>query len=102
MRKQIVNIAGRDFVLQGTMDFDTTKASQRDLWDCYERPSDAKRHIWGSWSAFFNNKVDCEQYGIYSYNCMTFTINAIAYVHELDCYCYFYITKKRQEIWKLI
>ena len=109
MKKRVVNIADRDFTVgcDFTVDcdvpsFDKENISFRDLWDCYDRPSDTKVSIWKSWCNWFYNNLDCINVGVCSYNCTMFTIEAVAYVEELDDYYYFYITKTRQEIHKLV
>lgn len=53
----------------------------RELVNCYSRPSDAKKCIYGEWENFFRSEngdvlTYCYGSGIISYNCMIFTYGA--------------------------
>ncbi len=101
MKKHVV-IAGREFRVCNDIHLDTKHVSSRDIWDCYNKPSVTKITIWKSWYNWFYNNLHDVDMGVCSYNCMMFTIEAVAYVEELGDYYYFYITKTRQEIYKLV
>lgn len=100
--KEVVKIGGVEFTIIGEQSWVTKYASQKDLFDCYTRPSARKIGIWKSWVQWFDKYVDYEQIGVRSYNANFFTIDAIGYVPQLnDCY-YFYITSTRHELIKLV
>lgn len=77
----------------------------RELYMCYDRPSDAKKYIYGEWEDFFRTcNTDvlpyCYGSGVISYNCMMFTYGAdcdIIYEGEYRR-ASFYITKTRNEV----
>lgn len=100
--KQVVRIGGVEFTVIGEQSYTTKYASQKDLFDCYTRPSVRKIGIWKSWVQWFDKYVDYEQIGVRSYNLHFFTIDAIGYVPQLNGIYYFYITSTRYELIKLV
>lgn len=73
MKKQI-NLHGIEFELLGTTHRNVVK--QRSLYDVYANPSNTKRVIWYNWSRWFRDNGIWE-YGVSSYSCYFFSINAI-------------------------
>lgn len=75
-RNKITLIGGIHFEYCGET---TQKAVRvRSLYDCYEKPSETKRQIWYEWISWFQ-KMKCFEYGVSSYNCRFFSIEAIVY-----------------------
>ena len=69
-----MEINGVTFEVCGTTARNYVK--DKDLYDCYGRPSDTKRSIWEDWCIWFN-ETKIFEYGVSSYNCNFFSINAI-------------------------
>ena len=74
----------------------------RDIYECYERPSQTKIAIWNEWCRYFIDKRNCFRFGVASYNSMQFTIEAIMWVEELGCDCYLSITKTRNWLFPML
>ena len=74
--KKIIEINGVNFEYEGTTSRNVVK--QRSLYEVYSSPSAIKRQIWYEWIRFFD-ELKCWEYGISSYNCNFFTIEAIVY-----------------------
>ena len=74
-----IEINGKIFELCGTTHRCVVK--QRALYDVYANPSETKRQIWYEWSTWFLH-TGIFEYGVSSYNCNFFTINAIYYDKE--------------------
>ena len=55
----------------------------RDIWDCYDRPSEVKQEIYKDWVKWY---TDCDKnvdlFGITSYNCMQFSLGCLYYDRE--------------------
>ena len=96
----------KDIILNGeifTLDTKETETetmlTRRDIYDCYERPSQHKVAIFNEWRNWFvANNGYCT---VSSYNCMMFTI--AGYVTDINTneryYCY--ITKSYNKCWKI-
>lgn len=95
MKKQYINIYGKDFLLCGTIDH-TPNINQRSVTECYDRSSSTKQAIYNNWEKWFiaNNILN---YGVESYNCNFFTLGSICeyngkkyYLYITRCYnrCY--------------
>lgn len=78
-----INIKGINFELCGTTTRNVVK--QRSLYDVYANPSETKRNIWYGWVRWFDQpELHCWEYGVSSYNCNFFTINAIIRPDDMD------------------
>lgn len=86
MKKEKITINGVNFekVKGGVNNINT---NLKDIYQCYDRPSQAKVNIFKEWCDFAK-KVDASNYGIASYNANIFTFdfmfsyeNAIYYAH---------------------
>ena len=99
--KQYVKIGSVEFTQLVDVDWHVC-ASSKELWDCYRKPSLAKKRVWNTWVQFFNAYTEYEQIGVRSYNAYLFTIDCVAYVPELNESYYFLITPTRREIHKLV
>ena len=73
MKTIVIN--GKTFELSGETSRNYVK--DRDLFDCYARPSVYKIRIWDDWMVWFN-EAHISDYGVSSYNSSFFSINAIA------------------------
>ena len=81
--KKTINIKGINFELCGTTTRHVVK--QRSLYDVYANPSETKRGIWYNWVRWFDQpELHCWEYGVSSYNCNFFTINAIIRPDNMD------------------
>ena len=76
-----MTICGVDFEYCGTTRVHTVK--QRTLWDCYANPSHTKQQIYCYWRDFFHDEVGTRDFGVSSYNCNFFTIEAIFEIDEI-------------------
>lgn len=70
------------------------------LYECYGRPSDAKTRIYNYWKDFTSSFYWVHREGISGYNCNMFSFNAIVEDEDHQRY-YLYITKTRNEIYKI-
>lgn len=80
----------------------------RGIGDCYNKPSEAKYDIYHSWLKWYkvtNMNVPfyiLRHFTINSYNCMMFTLSIDVYDMVTDKFIgKLYITKTRQEFWKV-
>lgn len=79
----------------------------RALADCYKKPSDIKRSIWGqwvNWTVQSHKNATNMRLGsltVVSYNCMMFTLGCNVYNNDYELIGYLYITKTRQEFWTI-
>lgn len=77
----------------------------RTLADCYKKPSDIKRSIWGQWVHWtiqsHKNATNMRlgSLTVVSYNSMMFTLGCNVYNNDYELIGYLYITKTRQEFW---
>lgn len=79
---------------------DVPAISDRDVSDCYTRPSMCKLSIFNEWSNWFiNNEGYC---GVSSYNCNFFTINGIVTDKETKKRYYCYITYAHNRAYEII
>lgn len=76
--------------------------------DCYNKPSKAKYEIYNSWLKWYKvtnmNEpfYTLRHFTINSYNCMMFTLSIDVYAMATDKFIgKLYITKTRQEFWKV-
>lgn len=51
--------------------------SDRTVYDCYDRPSDAKRAIWEDWANYILDTFRTVRFGVESYNGFQFTISGV-------------------------
>ena len=79
MKKTILTLGDIEFEYEGTTTRQCVK--QRDIRDCYSRPSSTKLAIWSEWVSWFM-RMNIWEYGVSSYNCNFFSINAI--YHDTD------------------
>lgn len=73
----------------------------RDLMECYERPSSRKKAIWESWLKWASELSGICQLGVLSYNVNFFTISGRWRTEDGKTYV-LYISKTRQEIYEVI
>ena len=85
-------IDGRTFLVK-KLDFAIScdRMKERSLYDCYNRPSTAKQHIFNDWKEWAN-KNNIEHFGVRSYNTSIFTLEGIYYNKENNTNYYIYIT----------
>lgn len=73
----------------------TKRTQLRSIWDCYKRPSVQKEKVFYDLIAEVKRYSNFLIYGIYSYNCQTFTFVRIFNIKDNPQVFYFqYITKK--------
>lgn len=94
-----MEIAGMTFEIGKDIDY-IPSIPNREVFDVYDRPSEAKRHIWSAWRNWFWNQLNCFEVGVESYNCHFFTIGAVA-TYEGENY-YFHITSAHNTIHKIV
>ena len=94
-----MEINGRTFELCGTTNRCTVK--QRDIRDCYARPSETKMSIWFDWVTWFM-KTGIFEYGVSSYNSNFFTINAVYYDKETKTEYILVITAMHNRAYKIV
>lgn len=70
----------------------------KDIYSCYQKPSEIKLSIYKDWEEWFN-ELNCYDYGIISYNGFMFTCGAI--INYDGQKYYIYIAKTRQEIYPI-
>lgn len=102
MRKQTMEINGIEFVIEKPLDYvPLTNAFNRDLMDCYNRPSIYKIAIWESWLKWSDKLPGICQLGVTSYNCNFFTIGGLWITEDGKKYV-LHITKTRNEIHEVV
>lgn len=94
-----ITINGKDFELCGTTNRCTVK--QRDIRDCYANPSATKMQIWFNWVTWFL-EAGIFEYGVSSYNCNFFSINAIYYDKETKKEYMLVITAKHDKAYEIV
>ena len=100
-QKQTININGREFDLKGVTTNEAIKDLKFDsLENCYNRPSQAKISIYYSWFNIISNASDILDFGVGSYNCNIFTINAIVNIDNKKYYLH--ITPTKNECYEII
>ena len=94
---KVVVLNGKEFRLKGKIFSHDIYESRRTIYDCYDKPSQAKVAIWESW-VDWALYIDTEaMLWVNSFNYNMFTISGIIGT-EIGV-CYLYITKTRQELW---
>ena len=94
--KKIIEINGVSFEVEKAIDHEPAREYTR-LEDCYANPSSTKQEIWLDWFKFFAEASDYNfEMWVSSYNCVTFTISAIATINGQRYF--FYITKCHNRI----
>ena len=94
--KRTFNLNGKVFDVKSDI-HDEVTINHRDLYSCYDNPSTYKQAIWSNWCSWFMS-MNCFRFGIRSFNCQMFTIEALVYVEEFESDCYLLITPTRQEL----
>ena len=49
----------------------------RGLYDCYDRPSEAKQYIYDKWYEWYRNDPRLTEFGVTSYNTFGFTLGCV-------------------------
>lgn len=97
MRK-FIDIAGERFDIRVKTVPDLPNR-QLDLYDCYKRPSEAKREIYEYW-LLWACRSGVKNFGIESYNSMMFTLSGKIEIKGKKYWLY--ITKTRQELFEIV
>ena len=102
MRKnQIIKLGEEEFKIKGVINMQDLKGLKFDnLKSCYNRPSQAKMSIYYNWHNTISNNSDILDFGVGSYNCNIFTINAIIELQNNKYYLH--ITPTRNECYEVI
>lgn len=96
-----IMIGNQTFDIKGIIDMQDLKDLRFDkLESCYNRPSQAKINIYNTWYNTIANNSDILSFGVGSYNCNIFTINAIIKLHNKNYYLH--ITPTRNECYEVI
>lgn len=94
-------IGNSDFNIKGIIDMQDLKDLKFDrLESCYARPSQAKTSIFYNWFNTISNDSDILKFGVGSYNCNIFTINAIIELQNKKYYLH--ITPTKNECYEVI
>lgn len=106
--KQYIELNNKTFEVK-KLKHEVCPLKYRTLNDCYVKPSSIKREIYDDWRKWFLELKDEANsdygYGIFtilSYNVRFFTIGIEVYNKVDELIGYLYITKTRQEFWKLV
>ena len=90
-----------NFNIKGIIDMRDVKGWKFDrLESCYARPSQAKTNIYYNWFNTISNASDILKFGVGSYNCNIFTINAIIDIN--DKRYYLHITPTKNECYEVV
>lgn len=76
-----IDIYGVVFELSNKPVVNIHRINNRNLHDCYSKPSATKISIYNYWSDYFINKLNTYDFGILGYNSMIFSIEAM-FVYE--------------------
>lgn len=97
--KKVMEINGENFtIMKSISSFSFHYNTFKDIYSCYEKPSEIKLSIYKDWEKWFN-ELNCYDFGIISYNGWMFTCGGII---KIDGQMYYiYITKTRQEIYAI-
>ena len=94
-------IGDSNFNIKGIIDMQDLKDLRFDrLESCYNRPSQTKTNIYYNWYNTIANDSNILDFGVGSYNCNIFTINAIIELQNKKYYLY--ITPTRNECYEVI
>lgn len=74
--------------------------TRRSIYDCYNRPSDAKIAIWSEWRDYFHDFIGTLDFTVSSYNCNFFTIKSL-FDWEGKRY-YAYITYRHNYLYEIV
>lgn len=98
MKKQYIDIYGKEFLLSGTIDH-VPSVIQRTIFECYDKPSSTKQSIYNNWEKWFiyNGILN---FGVESYNCNFFTLGSVC-VYDGKRY-YLYITRSYNRCYEII
>lgn len=100
--KKHMTINGIEFTIEKPLErMPSSNYYNRDLMDCYERPSIYKKEIWESWLKWASELPGFCQLGVLSYNYSFFTIGGVWHTEDGKKYV-LYITKTRHEIHEVI
>lgn len=99
MRKQTMEINGIEFVVERPLNY--VPLINRDLMDCYNRPSIYKIAIWESWLKWADKLPGICELGVTSFNFNLFTIGGVWITEDGKKYV-LHITKTRNEIHEVI
>ena len=102
MKEVIIN--NRTFMLKKAKGELRPKFATRDLYDCYKNPSIVKQSIYEDWFEWYmgeDNNYVLKHFGIDSYNFNMFTLRCDVYNTNDEFIGYIYITKTRQEFWRV-
>ena len=96
-----IMIGDSTFKIKGIIDMQDLKGLRFDKLDsCYARPSQAKISIYNTWYNTIANDSNILDFGVGSYNCNIFTINAIIKLHNKKYYLH--ITPTRNECYEVV
>lgn len=96
-----IMIGDRTFNIKGIIDMKDLKGLKFDrLESCYARPSQAKVSVYNIWYNTIANDSDILDFGVGSYNCNIFTINAIVNIDNKKYYLH--ITPTKRECYEVI
>ena len=91
--KEFKIVNGKKFEIMKPIE-KSINVSRKGLFDCYKKPSFAKKCIYREWERFcFIHFDDITNFGIESYNCMIFTLGWNTSDGQ------YYVTKTRQEFY---
>lgn len=98
---KIIKIGNEDFKLKNKImnNEDTYYLSFSDIYECYKKPSSIKVRVYNYYRDLLYNNCEVIKYGVKGYNCNMFSLNAIVKIEEE--YYYIYITKTKNEIYKI-
>lgn len=97
-----MTVNGVPFTVEKPLDYIPLNIGyNRDLMECYERPSSRKKAIWKSWLKWASELPGICQLGVSSYNYNVFTISGLWCTEDGKKYV-LYITKTRNEICEVI
>lgn len=97
----------KQYMLLGGIAFQILKPSsyiprcKGKLEDCYSKPSDIKKAIYDSWWEWAKSIPGTVEMWVSSYNVSFFTLGGEIWDTDNNHYA-FYITKTRNEVWRII
>lgn len=99
MKNQYMTLNGIEFVVERPLNY--VPLINRDLMDCYNRPSIHKIAIWESWLKWADKLPGICELGVTSFNFNFFTIGGVWITEDGKKYV-LHITKTRNEIHEVI